>query len=360
MAVPEAFERRVAKQIVDIYANAETQLLDIVARRAVRGIDEPGWAERKLAEVQALRTEAEQVVERLTDEARQATFDDISDAYSGGATRAAKDLDDELTTVVEATFQRTSERAVARLARETVSGLQSTHFAVLRQTADIYRDVVADVASQAVTGAATRRQAAAQALDRWAKRGVTGFVDSAGRRWELTSYAEMSLRTGVQRAHLQGTVDRLTASNRELVLVSDAPEECPLCRDWEGKVLALSREAAKHPAAQGTLAEAKADGLFHPSCRHTVTAYIPGTTQRARARTRTQDRSGFEQRQRQRTLERQIRTWKRRAAVAEAAGDDEQAAYARRHLRERQTTLREFVDQHNRKRLRYREQTGAR
>ena len=36
---------RLAKALVDLYAQAEADLLDAVARRVARGIDQPGWAE---------------------------------------------------------------------------------------------------------------------------------------------------------------------------------------------------------------------------------------------------------------------------------------------------------------------------
>ena len=46
---------RLAKAIADTYAEAGADLLRIVAARLARGIDEPGWAEAKLAEVLRLR-----------------------------------------------------------------------------------------------------------------------------------------------------------------------------------------------------------------------------------------------------------------------------------------------------------------
>jgi hypothetical protein len=168
-------------------------------------------------------------------------------------------------------------------------------------------------------GAQTRRQAAQSALDRFANRGVTGFVDRAGRRWELESYTEMALRTANGRAQVAGTLDRLQAGGIGLVIVSNHPQECPLCRPWEGKVLSITGTVPAGvvlddgAVVAGSVAQAQVDGLQHANCRHTLTAYVPGLTV---APGHTADPAGDRARQEQRRLERGVRQWRRREAVA--------------------------------------------
>jgi len=79
-----------------------------------------------------------------------------------------------------------------------------------------------------------------------------------------------------------------------------------------------------------TLAEAQGSGLFHPSCTHSVSAYIPGLTERPK-RAQLANPGGYEIRQQQRYNERMIRKWKRREA---AALTDEEREFARRKVRE--------------------------
>jgi hypothetical protein len=157
--------------------------------------------------------------------------------------------------------------------------------------------------------AATRLRAAQAALDRLAGDGITGFVDTAGRRWQLASYTEMATRTITTQAALNATLDRLADHGIDLVRVTDAPGECVRCRPWEGRVLSVSGRTAGYPS----LVEATAGGLFHPNCRHQVTAYLPGIT---RPLERTADPAGDQARQRTRALERRVRAWRRREAVA--------------------------------------------
>ena len=102
------------------------------------------------------------------------------------------------------------------------------------------------------------------------------------------------------------------------------------------------------------LKDAIAAGLFHPGCTHTLHAYIPGLT---RDLINTENPMGYEQRQQQRGIERKIRAWKRRAALAEGAGDAQGLAQARSKVRGYQAEMRDFIAQTDRNRIRDREST---
>jgi len=85
-------------------------------------------------------------------------------------------------------------------------------------------------------------------------------------------------------------------------------------------------------------------------CTHSIRAYLPGATRTASTKT---DPAGYEAKQKQRYMERKVREWKRREALAL---DDAASVRARGKVREWQAALREHVDRHDLKRLRYREQ----
>ncbi|MFF4104300.1 phage minor capsid protein [Streptomyces sp. NPDC001903] len=63
-----------------------------------------------------------------------------------------------------------------------------------------FRAVVSEVTATTALGTGTRRQATQDVMRRWADEGITSFRDKAGRRWQLTSYAEMAVRTATGRA----------------------------------------------------------------------------------------------------------------------------------------------------------------
>lgn len=312
-AIDPDFALQLAKGTADIYGQAVADLLAVVARRLAAGIDEPGWAELKLIEQAGLRDEAQTIVERLQSLGPKATEAAIHEAAERGAVEAVKELK-----VKPSLHPVTNRAGVEALVKETVAKVQRTHHQILRSVDDIYRSVVAETAAPGVvTGSATTRQAAQRALDRFASNGITGFVDQAGRKWEIESYTEMAVRTSSGRAQITGRLDVYTDNGRDLVIASNAPQECKACRPWEGKVLSISGHTTgqlddgTHVA--GTVAQARSAGLQHANCRHDLRPYIVGFT---KPFDHTEDPEGDRARQEQRRLERGVREWKRREAVA--------------------------------------------
>ncbi|MEW1672820.1 phage minor capsid protein [Streptomyces noursei] len=355
----------------DLYADAEARLLGIVARQLAAGYDAPGWAVAKLADIQPLRRAAQSVVDELGKAMTLDVFDVIAEAYNAGARAGLAELgalhDNEARRIAEST---PNGRAVDRLAHETVDRVTATHRGILRGVEDGYRQVVSEVSATPLLGIDTRRQATQRAMERFADRGLRTFVDKGGRAWSMTSYAEMAVRTSVGRAAVKAHGDRIRAAGVSLVIVSNAPHECPLCKPFEGKVLALdgpdgARTVAVEHAVEdgrtvrvhvvGSLDEARRRGFQHPNCRHSVAAYLPGVT-RAPVEHST-DPDGYEATQRQRAIERGIRRWKNRAAAA-VTPEGKRAAEAK--VRAWQKKQHEHLAAHPELiRRRYREQPSA-
>lgn len=342
---------RAAKATVDLYSRATETMLAEVARRLARGIDGPGWAEAKLLETAALRDRAVAELDRLTQAAPGVVREAIRTGWTAGQGDVARE--------VGAITVRTSTGAVDRLVWETVGRVTSTHGRILRSTMDAYREVIAETsAADVLTGTRTRVQAASQALDRFAARGITGFVDRRGRQWGLDSYVEMATRTAVGRAQVAGALDRYWHASRNLVIVSDAPAECEACRPWEGKVLSIGGAGVGETVEGGdgatftvtaTVDQAQQAGLHHPNCRHRLGAFVPGLTRRM---VDTADPEGDAARQEQRRLERGVRQWRRREA---AALTDDDRRRAGRHRRQWQGRVRAHVDGHDLRRRHDRE-----
>jgi hypothetical protein len=279
-----------------------------------------------------------------------------------------RDLPGLARTAIERAHQRgrvEAERELAALRRAPrptplqVSGrvfdlaqtLRSTHPRIVSWAEQSYRSVVLS-ASQAEGG--TRLQIAQRSWSRLLERGITGFTDASGRRWELASYTEMATRSRLADTAVRAHLDTLAGAGVDLVIVSDAPQECPVCRPWEGKILSRSGSGRRTVEVEhatvdgrtlrvevaGTVDEAKRAGLMHPSCRHSLSAYLPGLT---KPPTRTADPEGDAARQRLRAIERQIRAWKLRA---EAAVDPQAGTVAAQRARAWQAKLREHLDAH--------------
>ncbi|WP_329148269.1 phage minor capsid protein [Streptomyces sp. NBC_01456] len=355
----------------DLYAAAEERLLGIVARQLAAGYEAPGWAQRKLAAIQPLRRAAQAVVDELGRAVTLEVFDVVAESYSrghraaiaelGALPDAARRLVDEITP---------NAQAVDRLAHEAVELVTATHRGILRAVLDAFRDVVSRVTATPLLGTGTRRQATQDAMRQFADRGISGFTDRAGRRWQLTSYAEMAVRTSTARAAVEAHTRTLTEAGLDYVIASDAPRECPLCRPWEGKLLGIGGPDGRRTVelehaiedgrilrvvVQGSLDEARRAGFQHPNCRHSVSAYLPGVT--SLIPPMRSDGKSYEAGQRQRAIERNIRKHKKRAAAA-VTPEAKKAAEAK--VRKWQGAMRQHLAEHPQlRRNRTREQLGA-
>lgn len=354
----------------DTYSSAEERLLGIIARQLAAGLDAPGWVEAKLAAVQQLRRAAQSVVDELGKATQLEVFDAVAEAYNVGHRSAVAELgalSDDARRLVD---DRTpNAQAVDRLAQEAVDVVTATHRGILRAVVDVFRTVVASVAATPLLGTGTRRQATQDALRAFADRGIRAFVDKAGRRWSLPAYAEMAVRTATARAATEAHMRTLAEHGVDLVIVSAAPRECPLCRPWERRILTIAGPAGPRTVqvehavedgrmvsvrVAGSLDEARAAGLQHPNCRHSVSTYTPGLTTVEDAES---DPAGYEAGQRQRAIERNIRKWKRREAVATSPAE-KRATSAK--VRAWQGAMRQHLAAHpDLRRLRHREQEGA-
>ncbi|MGC5343653.1 phage minor capsid protein [Streptomyces sp. DT171] len=355
----------------DLYADAEERLLGFIARQLESGYESPQWAERKLSAITALRRAATAVTDQLDQAVTAEIFDVTAEAYSTGHRAGVAELgtldDDARRLVDEITPQA---QAVDRLAEQAVTRVTDTHRSILRTIVDRFRAIVGEVAALPLLGTSTRRQATQDAMRKWADEGITSFVDRAGRRWKLTSYAEMAVRTAVGRAATEGHMRTLETAGIELVIVSNAPRECPKCRRWESQILAISgpdgartvevehatRDDEMVPVhVAGSLDEARRAGLQHPNCRHSVAAYTAGITRPPEHGG--SDPEGYKAGQRQREIERRIRQYKNRAA---AATTPEEKRAANSKVRQWQGTMRDHLAANpDLRRLRAREQPGA-
>ena len=378
MAVSPAMAEDLAAEVARLYQDAEAALLERLAAALAADIDSPRWAELKLAAIGNLREAVERVAEALQTDTDGAVRRALVEAYNRGRQAAVAELGAlDIGRELAARDALPNAPAVDRLAASLAADTRPVYARITRVVVDAYRSITSRASASTLLGSLTRRQASQRALDQFANRGITGFVDTAGRSWDMASYAEMAVRSVTARAAVDGHVDALGEIGVGLVIVSDAPLECPLCARWEGETLTLSGQSGPHTVqaehvtetvgrirrrrrtvtvhVAGSLLEARAAGLFHPNCRHSLSAYLPGVT--TRPPHHATPGTTYEDTQRQREIERHIRKWKRRQA---AAMDEQARRAAGARVREWQKAMRDHVDAHeDLRRKPQREQIGA-
>ncbi|MEU8035701.1 phage minor capsid protein [Streptosporangium sp. NPDC049078] len=370
MAVDQDLLDQIAGTIADLYREVESSLVKVIADELRKGLDAP-TAEVKLDAIRRLRAAAVAVQQRLAKTKSAAVREAVRTAYRSGTASALTSIPTDMLTRIrakEAMLQVPNAALMENLAQALHRDLGRVEGNILRAPEDAYRAVQAATAARIATSTATRRQASQAAWQRLMDQGIASFTDSRGRRWRLSSYAEMIGRTNIARAAVQGQMDRLASIGLDLVYVSDNSQECKRCRPFESKVLRrdsgpIGKIRVEHSTRDGelvtvdvldTLDGARAKGLFHPNCRHSASAYLPGVT---KLKANTADPEGDKARQKQRALERKIRAAKEREL---GALDETAKKQARADVSDAQAQLRAHLKANPKlKRLPYREQIGA-
>lgn len=368
------------------YMNAEDELIREIARRAYRDIDLQAKIRtadeavksglryaiernRQLAELAGYRAQtlrelqflAAQVVGRIRDEGL--AKDIIDTAAKRGEAEAAARLSMARKLPKTSALNASSTSATAQLTLSLLSRLETLNQRITRYPVDAYQRIVAMTSPNVLLGATTQGIAQRQAVQLFLGEGITGFVDQAGRRWRIGTYAEMAGRTSVARAFNDAGIHRMQMSGINLVTVQGGLASCDRCAPWVGKILSTDGTtgtiAAMHATTgeqitvtiQGTLDQARNSGLFHPNCSHKATAYLPGLSI---------PQAGFEYneaadkaRERQREIEVKIRAAKRRA---ETAGDPVTRQRERNKVKQYQQEMRDHLAATGRKRNSAREQ----
>lgn len=334
------------ERVQEVYFNAEIQMINKVKKRVERGIKFEGYNEKKLKEIQELRKEIETISKKSNNIAKKDINNGFVTIYKAGRENVSALPDSILKRAVSYKLQR------HLLAMDDILNGTSKH--MVRNVDDIYREVTSQSISGVMTGVDTLRQAAQKSLNQYAAKGITGFVDKAGRKWDLQSYATMATRTVANNIAKQGHIDRSVEMGRDLMIVSAHNGACPLCVPWSNKILSISGQNTKYPS----LAEAEAAGLFHPNCKHTLLAYdeedaeldkmlgIEHGEEGAAAVSKDTEEI-YEATQKQRYNESQIRKWKR---IEAASLNNTQAMVARNKIAEYQYKNRELTDKYGLKR----------
>ncbi|WP_404285423.1 phage minor capsid protein [Glutamicibacter arilaitensis] len=338
-----------AEAIRDMYVRSESLILQELARAVAKSANAPDWLTERLMSQRRMISALDKILNDLDNEIPGAVEEVTKLAFNRGQGFADADLKGVgISMDLNGAVRDTSTDVV--LARAAVQPLSAMRLQVRRWTMDVYAKVGLLAAEQVASGAFTRRDASLRFLQQLAGQGVVGFVDRAKRSWEMGAYAEMVGRTTVAQAALEGHAERLESYGVDTVIVSNAPEECKICRPFEGQVLSL-RGKTEGTLSDGrtvmmTLAEAKGRGLFHPNCRHSHSIYLPGITKGPGRDTA--DPQGDALRQRQRAFERRIRELKREKLIAEEF-DPAAGKAAGSKLRAKQAEFKVFRDENDRK-----------
>ena len=254
-------------------------------------------------------------------------------------------------------FFRMSDERMTALLNEMQQANEQSECAALRYMNDVYRKTILRTAAAMQAGGQTLQQATDAATRDFLDQGIACIRYRNGRRVNISTYAEMALRTAGTRAMLMGEAAQRERLGLDTVLVSQYGACSKTCLPWQGLVYiddvfqpyhgprtpggtyGVSRSGRQYPL----LSVAMQGGLFHPNCRHTLSTWVEGVSTRPRPMDKAKVEAAAQLEAGQRALERSVRKAKRQAA---GLCDPAAAKSARARVHAAQKELRDFVADH--------------
>lgn len=335
-----------AEETARIYEAAEYRILGILAANLAKGVDRDDWERGVLQRLQTLRPQVLAMLAESNPAAAKAIAAGLEEAYSVGMLAAYQQAGAAATPAAHTA-------AVTALATATLDRTSKAVPHLLRAVDDAARRVVAEVVGGTTTGSLLRKDALQQALNGLVKSGFARVPVGRG-EMDAADYARMAVRTGTARAMIDGHVQAITDLDLNLVTIVPGPRACETCDYWAGMVLSTDgsqgtmmlpnlgdADADVEVTVDGSLDQAEIDGVFHPNCRCSISAYLPGLTDRRGVEDRPAwDAEGYHAQQAQRGIERAIRQAKQVEAVALS---EEARREAHGQVRDQQARMREHL-----------------
>lgn len=238
-----------------------------------------GVANRK-----AILRQIEEILTELGVDVQKFLETELTDYYTVGADEAIKQLQNIGADIgVSEGFNRVHKEAIAAMVDDAASAFGESMTGVARSAqlllGKISREAITQKMAEGVIGGKALKEVRKVIVGTLETQGLDALIDKAGRSWSLDRYADMLFRTKVVEARNRGLINRMVENGYDLVQVSKHMGTCPICAPWEGQILSSRGDTPGYP----TVAQAEADGLFHPNCRHAINTLIPSLARKTYA-----------------------------------------------------------------------------
>ena len=346
--------------IIAIYNQIEMRLLEEVAKRfdvydKVGGSLE--WQLKKLDELGALTTESVKVIASMSKKGEKEIAKMLKDASLGNIDMDLLDIaftngfifvdpkklmqNDALRATIELSYKELGKtyKLIQTKALESTrqAYMDIINRAYIETASGIYdyntsiRGALRDMADQGIAGATYRRG------NRYVKYSIEGTV----RRDTITAVNQLANK-GAEQITKEIGAKYVEVSAHIGARISDTN---PIANHagWQGKVYKIEGSDKYPNLKESTGYPDDIQGLGGVNCRHRMFPFFPGiSVPNPHQIDEKENKKVYEATQKQRAMERNIRTIKKRMIVAKASGDTAQAKEYRKKLTQKQVEIEKF------------------
>lgn len=349
--------------ITQLYMASENRLLAMIVKRlksATGNFDLEKWDIKKLSDMGGLNRQAYKEIAKTSKKAKKLLGEVLHEVA-----KRSLELDG-----VDATETQGVLQTIKALQAQASSHLNVVNTTMLAGVQDRFGEIVArldnernailnDSAIDLVTGQVSFRDAVASSVRQLSDAGINAYVDKAGRSWSPEGYVSMDLRTTSAQTARKVVEEQGRDYGLDVILVSSHAGARPKCAPYQGRCFSMSGRYGTIKDANGREYEfepiqntsyGEPDGLFGINCGHSF-RYIEEGAFFNRERTldtkaeKERNERQYAQSQEQRSIEREIRSWKREAELQGLSGSKEEAETASGRVRDLENQYRSFCEQ---------------
>ena len=347
-----------SEELVEIYSQLETDILCDMARRLsrvgkitemteyqARTLVEAGLLKQNIARV--LKSYDKRIVEELTAIFSDAMIKNVRADNRIFKEETGRTLSDSQTQVMLASIKKVH----SDLSRLTLTTAETGNYQFIRIANRAYMNVA--------SGAFNYNSAIKQATDELAKEGLHTRVTYSNQgknpvTRSIEAAVRMNVLTGVNQTAAAVSLTNCDELECDLVEVTAHLGARPSHEAWQGKIYKLHGSTDKYPNFYEVCRYGEADGICGVNCRHSFYPYFEGQEKHytqddldelsaQKVSYNGEEISRYKGEQKLRHIERNIRFYKKKAAIDEAAGLDN--TKARVKIGEWQAKARDFTKQ---------------
>jgi len=261
-----------ADKLVSDYKKAYSYILSLLKNQIDKGLSE--------RQARSILREIQLILKDLDEEAYKWSYQVLPEYYYFSMSEIDKDAAQlNNVNVIGGSTSVIHQRAVEVASSSLFTDLAKNTENMNKEAKRIIREHGSELITRSTITGQSHIRTKKQMKDALVKDGVTSFTDAGGKRWNITNYTSMAVRTKSRLVHNRGTMNRLgeyreeysNNPNFDLIQIS-SHNASDWCRYYEGTVWSISGTHPDYPSVDG-LPNYPYES-FHPNCKHVYLPYM--------------------------------------------------------------------------------------
>lgn len=350
MNTDEMIEKRVNK-VVEMYSNIETDILKILARHfkdneefmnsdyyRIEKLEELGVFNKEV--VKYIAKYSKKSVKEVEEAVRNVGFDTINYSKLKRLNKEGKILltadDIKKNKVLNAITEMTLEDATDNFIN--IQGM------IVQGSREAYLDVVEKSYLEVAMGAKSYQEAIREALTELSNKGIQTmqYVTTTGkiRNYTIEGTARREILNATRDLNAKLNMELVNELQPEYVYISEHIDCRPTHFSWQGTL--VKRDELTEVTGYGEV-----DGLCGVNCRHYFEPFFGNPKDVKKKYSQEECTSAYNKIQKQRYLERGVRAWQRKQAIAQASEDKKEIKFANYKLNFWRKRLNNYCEDNN-------------